>query len=547
GIYVDIPVNSAEKVRDLHVSTFPVRGVSLSHEELNKIVRARVGDEDKLFSPGQTLNCVVTYDYITPEHKYGPDVLAFMAVGQGWTCVSENVKVTMTFPAAPDFGAGDDYGVWVAGDKTSDVEWSNDGKTLTVKAASLDAFEGIEMAYKMPDGTLKDYNGTEYLWAIIIGIILLVLTLVFQLFVAKNKPLTPIVDYYPPRVGGGDEDDYFDPPGTHKLKIRRMLPVQMGKIIDDSCSGSDVTSLIFYWASNGFLSIEERDGNTYLIKEHELDSITAYEAKLFNRLFARAAVNADGKPEVSVESLSGSFGEYITDCKTAVNAEYSGKFYKSGFNALSRAMTVLCALYGVLFAIFSTLRIGFFLLNLFGLVALIPAVLSAVIGNILAKHYYKLTKNKRTALVVGFTVLTVALSIASSLVIPFDTMGWPERIVFALCLGVSSAIAPFLIVRKPEYNEQLNAVLGFRDFLRDAEKDRLETMLAEDPQYYYNILPYANVLGVSSIWADKFKDMTIEPPTYYRSARPDLFDIWVVSRLTRSVGSSLTYTPPKVN
>ncbi len=548
GIFIDIPINSGEKVRSLSVDVSPNRDVVLGYESFRNIVRARVGDEDTLFYAGDELRCVVKYDYITPEHKAGSDILALMAIGKGWTCPIENATVTVTYPKAPDMTAVDrEYGIWVAGQKADESgQWSADGKTLTVRVDSLDAYEGVEIAYKLPRGTLVGYGDTEFLWTLIIGLVLLAAAVVFQLFVAKNKPLTPIVDFYPPRVGGGN-DDYFDPPDKYKLKVRRMLPVQMGKIIDDSCSATDVTSLVFYWASNGFLSIDERDDGTYLVKEHDIDQITDYEAKLFNRLFAGARIGANGKPEVSVQSLSGSFGQNINECRSAVNAEYRGKFYKGGFNALSIVMSVLCGLYGALIAVLSTLRVGAFMFNFVGLFTIVPVVLSAVAGAIISKQYFKLSAAKRNALIIGYGVITVALVFATAFAIPLDVMGWAERIIYVVALGASSALAPFLTVRKSEYNEQLNSILGFRNFLRDAEKDRLETMLADNPQYYYDILPYANVLGVSDIWADKFKGMAIEPPTYYSSTRPDLFDIFVISRLTRSVGQKLTYVPPKVN
>ncbi|MCH5162923.1 MAG: DUF2207 domain-containing protein [Clostridiales bacterium] len=548
GIYIDIPVNSGEMVRNLNVSTVPACAVQFSHEEWNKIVRARVGDEDRHFYPNDKLECLVTYDYIVPEHKYGPDVLSFMAIGEGWTCPIENATVTMTYPKAPNKNANDyEYGVWVAGDKYEQAEWSDDDRTITVSGVSLGAYEGVEIAYKLPDGTLTDYHSAEILWTVIIGIVLVAAVVLIEVCLAKNKPLTPIVDYYPPRVGGDEGENPFDAPKEHKLEFRRMLPVQMGKIIDDKCSSSDVTSLIFYWASNGFLSIEDRDGETYLVKEHALDSITAYEEKLFNSLFEKARMRDDGKCEVSVKSLSGRAYVDIETCKHAVNEEYRGKFYKGGFTALSYFMTACAALFGLLTAVLSTVRIGAFMFNLLGLLAIVPAVLSAVIGYVLARQFFKLGKSVRTALVVGYVVLSLLLSFGVSFVIPFDVMGWLERIVFAACLGVVSAMSPFLLVRRPEYNEQLNTILGFRDFLRDAEKDRLEALLEEDPQYYYNILPYANVLGVSDIWANKFKDLAVEPPAYYTTRGPDIFDIWVISRLTHSVGSSVSYRPPRTS
>ncbi len=48
-------------------------------------------------------------------------------------------------------------------------------------------------------------------------------------------------------------------------------------------------------------------------------------------------------------------------------------------------------------------------------------------------------------------------------------------------------------------------------------KDKLEMLLKENPSYFYDILPYTIVLGVSDIWADKFKELVTAPPTWYHS------------------------------
>ncbi len=558
GIYVDIPVNSGEKVRNIWIKTDPYRPYELSHEAWNDIVRVRLGDSEKEFDRGDTFGVTLKYDYITPKHSWNGDVLAFNPIGKGWTAPVENAAVTVNFPAAPI--VSDEFGIWVAGKKWNDetktgggvntkVEWSDGNKTVKITTEDLQAFEGVEVAYQMPHGTVKNYSDNEYIVTLVIGLILLVAALVFKFAVARNKPLTPIVDYYPPRVKDDPNDDhFFDQPKSYKLKVRRMLPVQLGKIIDDSCSNSDVTSLIFYWASKGFLSINEREDGTYFEKLHDIDEITGYERDLFNRLFQNAQPNENDRLEISVDKLSGNFGSSVNTCKNCVNSSYSGKFYRRGFTMLSLVMSVLCGLYGVGIAVLTSLRVGFFLLNFAGILAVVPALLSAAIGRIIAKQYFKLSVTKRRLVIAGHFLLTFMLAFAAAMLVPFDVMNWFERIAFALCLGGASAVSPFLLVRTKEYDEQLNAILGFRDFLRDAEKDRLETLIEEDPQYYYDILPYANVLGVSDVWEDKFKDIAVEPPTYYTSYRGSVVDFIIIRHLTRSVASKLSYVPsPKVN
>lgn len=597
GIYVDIPVNGGEKIRNLSVSAeTDGRHTSYTYEREGgfDLVRIKVGDSDILLRRGSKMHCVVSYDYITPRHKDGGDILALLAIGNGWTSGIEKATVTMTYPVAPE-NAGDKYGIWVAGKKVggSDVAWSDDGKTVTVTAPrdrktnlystdplkrdvayALLPYEGIEIAYKLPDGSLHNHFDWEFAVTLAIGGVLVLFAVLLKFLKLKNKPLSPIVDFYPPRinsVSGGK---------------RHMLPVQMGKIIDDTCSDEDVTSLIFYWASEGYIALDERDGETYLIKLRELEPVRGYEKKLFDKIFvygtareysddpftehSSGATNTVcpqcGSPmigrycgncgfdthtshsdagiiEVSLSKLKGVMSGEIMDCKNSVNNEYRGKFYTNASKTASRVMSVLCAVFAVGISVLTSFRVAFPLFNFFGFLSIIPVILSAVLGNYVAKNYFKLPDKKRKIMLGACFVLTALLAILTSLVIPFDVMGWGEKILFAVLLTVPSCIAPFMLVREKSYDEQLNSIIGFRDFLRDAEKDRLETLLADDPQYYYNILPYANVLGVSDIWEKKFKDLTIEPPTYYRS-HVGVFDIYVMSRLSRSFRSDLTYTPP---
>ena len=64
--------------------------------------------------------------------------------------------------------------------------------------------------------------------------------------------------------------------------------------------------------------------------------------------------------------------------------------------------------------------------------------------------------------------------------------------------------------RKTEYGEKITAqVLGFRHFLITVEKPKLEALVEENPNYFYNILPYTYVLNISKKWIKKFEDIPV--------------------------------------
>ena len=64
-------------------------------------------------------------------------------------------------------------------------------------------------------------------------------------------------------------------------------------------------------------------------------------------------------------------------------------------------------------------------------------------------------------------------------------------------------------------NEILGKIKGFRTFLETVEKQKLEQLVMEDPTYFYNILPFTYVLGISDKWIKKFETISLKAPDWY--------------------------------
>ena len=92
-----------------------------------------------------------------------------------------------------------------------------------------------------------------------------------------------------------------------------------------------------------------------------------------------------------------------------------------------------------------------------------------------------------------------------------------------LCILVMVICLKYLPKRTPYGNEILGKLKGFKNFLETAEKEKLEAMVMEDPTYFYNILSYAYVLGVSDKWIKKFESISLQAPSWYDS--PNTFDM----------------------
>ena len=98
--------------------------------------------------------------------------------------------------------------------------------------------------------------------------------------------------------------------------------------------------------------------------------------------------------------------------------------------------------------------------------------------------------------------------------------------VIAFLLAAVSMFFCAYMSKRTEYGtEILGRIRGFRNFLETAEVDRLEAMVNENPQYFYEILPYTYVLDLSNTWMKKFESIAIEPPQWYYGYNHTTFDI----------------------
>jgi uncharacterized membrane protein YgcG len=124
--------------------------------------------------------------------------------------------------------------------------------------------------------------------------------------------------------------------------------------------------------------------------------------------------------------------------------------------------------------------------------------------------YYPVSiKMQLTAFIMAF--LTGMAAIGLGLIL--------ESLALGLLLGLSSMVGFFFahyMLKKNQKGVQLyQEILGFKMFVKAAEKDRLERLLKEDPDYFEKTLPYAMIFGYARQWSAKFDGLLMEPPQWY--------------------------------
>lgn len=89
----------------------------------------------------------------------------------------------------------------------------------------------------------------------------------------------------------------------------------------------------------------------------------------------------------------------------------------------------------------------------------------------------------------------------------------PKYNILYLLSFISIFITGIFIIlmrQKTDYGEIIKSrILGFRSYLLTAEKDILNGMVDKNPNYFYDILPYTYVLGISDKWISNFDNSMV--------------------------------------
>lgn len=89
----------------------------------------------------------------------------------------------------------------------------------------------------------------------------------------------------------------------------------------------------------------------------------------------------------------------------------------------------------------------------------------------------------------------------------------PELLLTGACLCFVVCELSMRNVHFSAYKiEMAGKLLGLREFIETAEKDRLQMLVEKDPEYFYKVLPYAMIFDMTDKWTKVFDKYQIEVP-----------------------------------
>ena len=250
----------------------------------------------------ETVRIVISYDYdLGADNNEGYDEFYMNIIGPDWECPILNVTFRITIPYVADSGYADanafyedvrrnthftsgSYGS-SSSDANAYIKKNDDGSLLLHGTVTgLDARNAVTVRIDLPDGW---YKGARQPWDFrpvmavahpLICILMVVFAMLLWAMVGRDRMPIIVARFKPPKD---------------------FSPLLVGYIADSTVDDKDIISMLFYWADEGLLTIEEKQNNKYEftklkdIEDYAVESgrqIPVFEITMFNGFFKNRKV-----------------------------------------------------------------------------------------------------------------------------------------------------------------------------------------------------------------------------------------------------------------
>jgi uncharacterized membrane protein len=482
------------RISDIFVSRYDYQTYSENGFEV-----IQIGNPDRTIQGPYSYQFSYLYEMAADSHN-DFDTLYLNVIPTKWDSDIDSAIVTINMPKAFDVN---NVEVFSGGGEAGNTQLSVDGNTIKIISTDrLMVGDGITIRVVLPEDYFSSELSYAWIYYLIYGILGLGIVLLglFWFRFGRDPKHVQTVEFEPPKG---------------------ITPAELGYIIDGVSDKNDFVSLIIYFAHKGYLKIapvDEKDKDFTLTKLTDLpESCKTYEHTFFNGLFENSLSGV-----VRIKELGEEFYPSFTAAKSQLQQEFIQKkenrvFALSSIAARFGAFAIILLAIAGVFMLIGFLT-GSFEAGILSLAVLIPLLMSYLIScSEYDKKYIRKKATQTITTIVSFIFLLVGVAVAFGIVYYYTDHILAAFLVAAL--GIAGYPATRYMKRRTKKGaELLGKILGFKEFIRVAEVDRIQKMVDQNPSYFYDVLPYAYVLGLSKKWAKKFENIAMEPPTWYEGS-----------------------------
>ena len=427
----------------------------------------------------------------------GHDEFYMNLIGDGWDVPVNNLTFSIEMPKEFQ-DTGDNIGFYYGtyrNSKIDGIRYSFDGKTIrgSLVGYRIDPGFFFTTRIELEDGYFLSSSEIP-----VAGVVALVLCCVFLSFslilwmrIGRDRDIVEIVEFYPP----------------DGLNCAEMAYAAYGRVTNLDC-----VPMIIGLAAKGYIEIIQKDENGKdfmfrILREYEGTDET--EHMFLNGLKQYGTI-------VTKTELENSFYKTLNSVMKKIREKFEKKIFIKN-TLIWRYITLPLALipyYVGLYRVFTRYE-GDPFVSLYGLFILYIILVGICLGATAAKC----PAAGRIGLgILGCIVIAIHAWVFAQSLSYAGVFYW---VVYFGCISAQIVQMIFfrIIEKRTDYGiDLLGRIRGFRNYLSTAERPHLVALVHQDPQYFYKILPYTYVLGITDIWVEQFESIAMEPPHWYTSS-----------------------------
>ncbi len=481
-------------------------------------VKLKIGDAGTVLTGRHTYQISYTYNIGNDKLK-DADEFYLNLIGNQWDTNINKLTFTITMPKDFDtnkigFSAGK-YGTsGIPKDGYFNYSVKNNVITGTYNK-TLPPNNGFTVRITLPDGYFEKQKLKITIFdfiAICLPIILGIIAFSQWEKYGKDEKIVETIEFNPP-----DNMNSLDVAYAYKGKA----------------NSNDVVSLLIYLANKGYIKIKVEETGSKLLKSksYKIIEVKKYDGndeneRLFlERLFKNGTIyrteNNNVFRCVTKSDLEERFYKTVNEIIDNENtSEFKNKIFEKGVWNRAKKIIILSLLVILTMSIGPLLNGTKIKTTVIANLVLVAITMLFYLFALSSKFNNTRVKNIIILFVISFFasfsfVFVILYDIVSEIIINMNKLGLIELGIQVISL-IFIMILVTLMKRRTKYGtEVLGRILGFKTFLKTAEKEKLETLVNQDPEYFYNILPYAYVLGVSDKWIKNFETISLMPPEWY--------------------------------
>ena len=481
-------------------------------------VKLKIGNAGTVLTGRHTYQISYTYNIGNDKLK-DADEFYLNLIGNQWDTNINKLTFTITMPKDFDtdkigFSVGKYGKSGILDDGYFNYSVKNNVITGTYNK-TLPPNNGFTVRITLPEGYFEKQKLKISIFdfiAICLPIIFLIIAIFEWEKYGKDEKIVETIEFNPP-----DNMNSLDVAYAYKGKA----------------NSNDVVSLLIYLANKGYIKIKVEETGSKLLKSksYKIIEVKKYDGndeneRLFlERLFKNGTIyrteNNNVFRCVTKSDLEERFYKTVNEIIDNENtSEFKNKIFEKGVWNRAKKIIILSLLVILTMSIGPLLNGTRIKTTVIANLVLVAITMLFYLFALSSKFNNTRVKNIIILFVISFFasfsfVFVILYDIVSEIIINMNKLGLIELGIQGISL-IFIMILVTLMKRRTKYGtEVLGRILGFKTFLKTAEKEKLETLVNQDPEYFYNILPYAYVLGVSDKWIKNFETISLMPPEWY--------------------------------